>query len=118
MVSASGCLRHLAFDRAEQVDVVLSRLVRGAWTAFEAAATRMLDDLIPHPFASILFALVLGALFLWQGFEENRPPKRLAHVRPAVLTEKPQAARLSQQIQSVSLRGETDIKPKPTKKIY
>ena len=55
----------------------------------------MLDDLIPHPFASILFALVLGALFLWQGFEENRPPKRLAHVRPAVLTEKPQAARLS-----------------------
>ena len=78
----------------------------------------MIDDLIPHPFASILFALVVGALVLWHGFEENRPPKRLAHVRPAILTEKPQAARLSQQIQSVSLRGEADIKPKPTKKIY
>jgi hypothetical protein len=57
-----------------------------------------MDDLIPHPFASILFALVVGALFLWQGFEENRPPKRLAHVRPFILTEKPQAAQLSQQI--------------------
>ncbi len=78
----------------------------------------MMHDLIPHPFASILFALVVGALFLWQGFEENRPPKRLAHVRPAILTEKPQAARLSQQIQTVPLRGEADIKPKPTKKIY
>jgi endonuclease YncB( thermonuclease family) len=78
----------------------------------------MMDDLIPHPFASILFALVVGALFLWQGFEENRPPKRLANVRPAILTEKPQATRLSQQIKSVSFRGEADIKPRPTKKIY
>src|SRR5262245_14269134 len=86
----------------------------------------MMDDLIPHPFASILFALVVGALFLWQGFEENRPAKRLAHVRPFIPTE-PQAARLSQQIQpvplsqqiqSVPLRGEADIKAKPTKKIY
>jgi endonuclease YncB( thermonuclease family) len=78
----------------------------------------MMDDLIPHPFASILFALVVGALFLWQGFEENRPPKRLAHVRPAILTENPQATRLSQQIEPVPLRGETDTKPKPTKKTY
>ncbi len=74
--------------------------------------------LIPHPFASILFALVVGALFLWQGFEENRPPKRLAHVRPFILTEKPQVAQLSQQIQSLPLRGETGIKPKQTTKIY
>src|SRR5262245_16328979 len=76
----------------------------------------MMDDLIPHPLASILFALVVGALFLWHGFEENRPAKRLAYVRPAILNEKPQAARLSQQIHSV--RGEAVIKLKPTKKIY
>jgi endonuclease YncB( thermonuclease family) len=78
----------------------------------------MMDDLIPHPFASILFALVVGALFLWHGFEENRPPKPLAYVRPAILNEKPQAAGLSQQIQSLPLRGEAHIKPKPTKKTY
>jgi endonuclease YncB( thermonuclease family) len=78
----------------------------------------MMDDLIPHPFASILFALVVGALFLWQGFGENRAPKRLAHVRPAILTENPQATRLSQQIQPVPLRAEADIRPKPTKKTY
>jgi endonuclease YncB( thermonuclease family) len=80
----------------------------------------MMDDLIPHPFASILFALVVGALFLWQGFEENRPAKRSAQSlsRPAIPTEKLQAARLSQHIQSVPLRGEADIQPKPTKKIY
>ena len=80
----------------------------------------MMDDLIPHPFASILFALVVGALFLWQGFEENRPAKRPAQSlsRPAIPSEKPQAARLSQHIQSVPLRGEADIQPKSTKKIY
>jgi endonuclease YncB( thermonuclease family) len=77
-----------------------------------------MDDVIPHPFASILFALVVGALFLWHGFEENQPPKRLAHVRPFILTEIRQTARLSQQIQPVLLRGETDIEPRPTKKIY
>ena len=77
-----------------------------------------MDDVIPHPFASILFALVVGALFLWHGFEENQPPKRLAHVRPFILTEKPQTVRLAQQIQSLPLRAETDIKPKPTKKTY
>jgi endonuclease YncB( thermonuclease family) len=77
-----------------------------------------MDDVIPHPFASILFALVVGALFLWHGLEENQPPKRLAHVRPFILTEKPQATRLAQQIQTVPLRAETNIKPKPTKKTY
>jgi endonuclease YncB( thermonuclease family) len=75
-----------------------------------------MDDVIPHPFASILFALVLGTLFLWQGFEENQPPKRLAHVRPFILTENPQATRLSQQ--PVPVRAEADIKPKPTNKTY
>jgi hypothetical protein len=73
-----------------------------------------MDDVIPHPFASILFALVVGALFLWHGFEENQPPKRLAHVRPFILTEKPQATRLAQQIQPVPLRAETDITTKKT----
>ena len=74
-----------------------------------------MDDLIPHPFASILFALVVGPLLIWQGFEENRLAKRSAQSlsRPAIPTEKPQAARLS-----VPLRGEADIQPKLTKKIY
>ena len=74
-----------------------------------------MDDVIPHPFASILFALVVGPLLIWQGFEENRPAKRSAQSlsRPAIPTEKPQAARLS-----VPLRGEADIQPKLTKKIY
>jgi endonuclease YncB( thermonuclease family) len=74
-----------------------------------------MDDLVPHPFASILFALVVGPLLIWQGFEENRPAKRSAQSlsRPAIPTEKPQAARLS-----VPLRGEADIQPKLTKKIY
>ena len=73
-----------------------------------------MDDVIPHPFASILFALVVGALFLWHGFEENQPPKRLAHVRPFILIEKQQATRLAQQIQPVPLRAETDITTKKT----
>ena len=74
-----------------------------------------MDHVIPHPFASILFALVVGPLLIWQGFEENRLAKRSAQSlsRPAIPTEKPQAARLS-----VSLRGEADIQPKLTKKIY
>ena len=74
-----------------------------------------MDDLVPHPFASILFALVVGPLLIWQGFEENRPAKRSAQSlsRPEIPTEKPQAARLS-----VPLRGEADIQPKLTKKIY
>ena len=76
-----------------------------------------MDDLIPHPFASILFALVVGALFLWHGFEENRPPTRLAYVRPFILSEKP-TIRLSQQIQLVPLPREAPIKPKPTQKTY
>jgi endonuclease YncB( thermonuclease family) len=78
----------------------------------------MMHDLIPHPFASILFALVVGALFLWQGFDESRPAKRLAHVRPTILTEISRTTRLSQQIQPVPLRAGTDIKPKPAKKTY
>jgi len=74
-----------------------------------------MDDLVPHPFASILFALVVGPLLIWQGFEENRPAKRSAQSlsRPEIPTEKPQAARFS-----VPLRGEADIQPKLTKKIY
>ena len=74
-----------------------------------------MDDLVPHPFASILFTLVVGPLLIWQGFEENRPAKRSAQSlsRPAIPTEKPQAARLS-----VPLRSEAEIQPKLTKKIY
>ena len=72
-----------------------------------------MDDVIPHPFASILFALVVGALFLWHGFEENQPPKRLAHVRPFILTEKQQATRLAQQIQPVPRRAEPISQRRP-----
>ena len=74
-----------------------------------------MDDLIPHPFASILFALVVGALFLWHGFEEKPPSKRLAYVRPFILNE---TTRLTQQVQSVPLQREALFKPKPTKKTY
>ena len=84
-----------------------------------------MDDLIPHPVASILFGLAVVALFLWQGFEENPRAKRSAqHLsRPAILTERPQEVRLPQQIHSVSRRdtseqAEAEIKPKPTTKIY
>jgi endonuclease YncB( thermonuclease family) len=67
-----------------------------------------------------LFALAVVALFLWQGYEENRPAKRSAQSlsRSAIPTEKPQAARSSQHIQSVPLAGETEIKPEPTTKTY
>jgi endonuclease YncB( thermonuclease family) len=76
-----------------------------------------MDDLVPHPFASILFALAVGALFLWHGFDENRSPKPLAYIRPFVLSEKP-TTKLSQQIQSVPLPHEAPIKPKATQKTY
>ena len=74
-----------------------------------------MNDLVPHPVASILFGLAVAALFLWQGSDDNRLAKRSAQSlsMPAIPTEKPQAARLS-----VPLRGEADIQPKLTKKIY
>ena len=54
----------------------------------------------------------LGPLLIWQGFEENKRSAQSLS-RPAIPTEKPQAARLS-----VPLWGEADIQPKLTKKIY
>jgi endonuclease YncB( thermonuclease family) len=79
-----------------------------------------MNDPVPHPVASILFGLAVVALFLWQEPEENRHAKRSAHSlsRSAIPIERPQAARLSQQIHSVPLQSEADIKPKPTTKIY
>jgi endonuclease YncB( thermonuclease family) len=87
-----------------------------------------MNDLVPHPVASILFGLAVVALFLWQGSEENRLAKRSAQSlsRPAISTERPQAARLPQQIHSVPgrdtserpLQAEAEIKPMPTTKIY
>ena len=61
-----------------------------------ASANAAFDDLSR---ASVCFNIVRScrrALFLWQGFEENRPAKRSAQSlsRPSILTEKPQAARL------------------------
>jgi hypothetical protein len=61
-----------------------------------------------------------------QGSEENRLAKRSAQSlsRPATPTERPQAARLPQQIHSVPdtserpLQAEADIKPQPRTKIY
>jgi endonuclease YncB( thermonuclease family) len=77
-----------------------------------------MNDLVPHPFASILFGFAVVALFLWQG-SEDRLAKRSAQSlsRPAIPTERPQAAKLPQQIHSV-LGRDTEIKPKPTTKIY
>ena len=74
-----------------------------------------MNDLVPHPIASVLFCLAVVMFFLWPVSEENRLAKRSAQSlsRPAIPTEKPQAARLS-----VPLRGEADIQPKLTKKIY
>ena len=110
-----------------------------------------MNDLIPHPIASIFFGLAVVALFLWpvfmpSGSEENRLAKRSAQSlsRPAIPTERPQAARLPEQIHAVPgpdtserpllarEKAEADrlaalqkkdeniiaIKPKPTTKIY
>jgi endonuclease YncB( thermonuclease family) len=77
-----------------------------------------MNDLVPHPVGSILFGLAVVALFLWQGSEEDRLAKRSAQSlsRPAIPTERPQAARLPQQVHSVP--GPVEIKPRPTTKIY
>jgi endonuclease YncB( thermonuclease family) len=85
-----------------------------------------MNDLVPHPVASILFGLAVVALFLWQGSEENRLAKRSAQSLSRPTTERPQAARLPQQVHSVPGRhtserppqAEAEIKPKPTTKIY
>jgi endonuclease YncB( thermonuclease family) len=85
-----------------------------------------MNDLVPHPVASILFGLAVVALFLWQGSEENRLVKRSAQSLSRSTTERPQAARLPQQVHSVPGRdtserppqAEAEIKPKPTTKIY
>ena len=109
-----------------------------------------MKDLIPHPIASILFALAVVALFLWpvfmpSGSEKNRLAKRSAQsLSRTVPTERPQAARLPEQIHAVPgpdtserpllarEKAEADrlaalkkkdeniieIKPKPTTKIY
>jgi hypothetical protein len=68
-----------------------------------------MNALVPHPVASILFGLAAQSLS-----------------KPAVPTERQQAARLPQQIHSVPgpdtserpLQAEAEIKPKPTTKIY
>jgi hypothetical protein len=68
-----------------------------------------MNALVPHPVASILFGLAAQSLS-----------------KPAVPTERQQAARLPQQIHSVPgpdtserpLQAEAEIKPKPTTRIY
>src|SRR4029450_6636671 len=87
-----------------------------------------MNDLVPHPVGSILFGLAVVALFLWQGSEEDRLAKPSAQSlsRPAIPTERPQAARLPTQIHSAPgpdtsegpLQAEAEIKPRPTTKIY
>src|SRR4029453_9862517 len=87
-----------------------------------------MNDLVPHPVGSILFGLAVVALFLWQGSEEDRLAKASAQSlsRPPIPPERPQAARLPQQIHSVPdpdtserpLQAEAEIKPRPTTKIY
>lgn len=110
-----------------------------------------MNDLVPHPIASVLLGLAVVAFFLWpvfmqSGSEENRLAKRSAQSlsRPGIPTERPQAARLPEQIHSVPgldtserpllarEKAEADrlaalqkrdeniieIKPKPTTKTY
>jgi endonuclease YncB( thermonuclease family) len=76
-----------------------------------------MNDLVPHPVASILFGLAVVALFLWQGSEENRLAKRSAQSlsKPAVPTERQQAARLPFPDTSERPR---QAEPKPTTKTY
>jgi endonuclease YncB( thermonuclease family) len=73
-------------------------------------------------FASILFGLAVAALFLWQGSEENGLTKRSAQSlsRPAISTERPQAARLREQIAELQKKDENTgaIKPRSATKIY
>lgn len=105
-----------------------------------------MNDLVPHPIASVLLGLAVVAFFLWpvfmqSGSEENRLAKRSAQSlsRPGIPTERPQAARLPEPGPDTSERpllarekAEADrlaalqkkdeniieIKPKPTTKTY
>jgi endonuclease YncB( thermonuclease family) len=105
-----------------------------------------MNDLVPHPIASVLLGLAVVAFFLWpvfmqSGSEENRLAKRSAQSlsRPGIPTEMPQAARLPEPGPDTSERpllarekAEADrlaalqkkdeniieIKPKPTTKTY
>jgi endonuclease YncB( thermonuclease family) len=77
-----------------------------------------MNDLVPHPIASMLLGLAVVAFFLWPGSEENRLAKRSAQSlsRPGIATERPQADRLA----ALQKRDENiiEIKPKPTTKTY
>src|SRR5262245_56923652 len=73
-----------------------------------------MNDLVPHPVASILFSLAAVALFLWQRSEENRLAKR-----SAFLSERSPSARSFREIHSVpGPDTSAKIEPKPTTKTY
>ena len=77
----------------------------------------MIDDLIPHPFASILFALVVGAL-------SSGPGSRRTDPRSVWLMSGPQSSPKSHKRHGYLSKsnlyhsGAKPIRPKPTKKIY
>ena len=80
-----------------------------------------MNDLVPHPIASVLFGLAVVAFFLWPVSEENRLPNRSAQFlgmsvshslsKPDVPIKKPQPDWLA----ALQKRDET---PKPTTKTY
>jgi endonuclease YncB( thermonuclease family) len=90
-----------------------------------------MNDLVPHPIASVLLGLAVVAFFLWpvfmqSGSEENRLANRSAQYlgmsvsrslsKPGIPTKKPQADGLA----ALQKRDENiiEIKPKPTTKTY
>ena len=85
-----------------------------------------MNDLVPHPIASILFGLAVVAFFSWpvfrqSGSEEHRLANRSAQFlgmsvsrflsKPGIPTKKPQA-------NGLATWQKRDEKPKPTTKTY
>jgi hypothetical protein len=80
-----------------------------------------MNDLVPHPIASVLFGLAVVAFFFWPVSEEKRLPNRSAQFlgmsvsrslsKPGVPIKKPQADWLAP-------LQKRDERPKPTTKTY
>ena len=92
-----------------------------------------MNDLVPHPIASVLFGLAVVAFFLWPVSEENRLAKRSAqslsrlgisypeqiHSVPGPDTsERPLLAREKAEADRLAALQKRDEKPKPTTKTY
>ena len=87
-----------------------------------------MNDLVPHPIASVLFGLAVVAFFLWPVSEENQFPKRSAqslsrlgisylHSVPDT-SERRLLAREKAEADRLAALQKRDEKPKPTTKTY